>query len=237
MIRRPPRSTLFPYTTLFRSALCPSVLPRVGQGHGRSHALRRRRACAPDRKSTRLNSSHLVISYAVFCLKKNLEAFRAIVFRSNGLVITPQSLSGSRMSNAGTGPFVSFTIAVIVALADFQPTLSVTVRLIVNVPGFWRVQLTMRPVASVSRSPLKSQAYPESRITPFFPTYAISLDAVPSKRTTVPSSTRSVRPFAMLPPVLFVLMFAVGTWSSTKRVISREVRFPLTSLTVRLTVD
>src|SRR5471030_3479689 len=59
MIRRPPRSTLFPYTTLFRSwsrstcsawACCP--------------------ACTTDRKSTRLNSSHLGISYAVFCLKK-----------------------------------------------------------------------------------------------------------------------------------------------------------------------
>src|SRR5881409_756730 len=150
-----------------------------------------------------------------------LDAFSVIVFRSNGLVITPQSFSGSRMSNAVTGPFVSFTMAVIVALADFQPTLSMTVRLIVKVPGFWRVQLTMRPVASVTRSPLKSQAYPESRITPTFPVYAKSVDALPSKRTTVPSSTRSVRPFAMLLPVLFVLMFAVGSWSSTKRVISR----------------
>src|SRR5256885_13205116 len=73
MIRRPPRSTLFPYTTLFRSRGvdlhvgktrpervergfdAPSHLQRVGPG---------------DRKSTRLNSSHLVISYAVFCLKK-----------------------------------------------------------------------------------------------------------------------------------------------------------------------
>src|SRR5256885_8072560 len=76
MIRRPPRSTLFPYTTLFRSG----------------HARRRAAACAvpalpppawppprrllgstADRKSTRLNSSHLVISYAVFCLKKKKE--------------------------------------------------------------------------------------------------------------------------------------------------------------------
>src|SRR5213594_3629874 len=96
-------------------------------------------------------------------------------------------------------------------VADFQPTLSVTVRLIVNVPGFWRVQLTMRPVAFVSQSPLKSQAYPESRITPTFPVYAKSVDALPSNLTTVPSSTRSVRPFAMLLPVLFVLMFAVGS--------------------------
>src|SRR3989442_9704027 len=65
MIRRPPRSTLFPYTTLFRS-------PETG-GH-RARARRRRRPLrAPrraDRKSTRLNSSHVRISYAVFCLKK-----------------------------------------------------------------------------------------------------------------------------------------------------------------------
>src|ERR1039457_7411214 len=65
MIRRPPRSTLFPYTTLFRSRVCC----RVAQsrcGFRRVAELKR-----PDRKSTRLNSSHLVISYAVFCLKKN----------------------------------------------------------------------------------------------------------------------------------------------------------------------
>src|SRR5471030_3379101 len=64
MIRRPPRSTLFPYTTLFRS---PDLLRRPGQ------RLRSRRAdvrSGADRKSTRLNSSHLGISYAVFCLKK-----------------------------------------------------------------------------------------------------------------------------------------------------------------------
>src|SRR2546422_11538529 len=78
MIRRPPRSTLFPYTTLFRSldGRAPAVGPlrrgreeggtdsRVGAGEGRGR--RRRR----DRKSTRLNSSHGYISYAVFCLKK-----------------------------------------------------------------------------------------------------------------------------------------------------------------------
>src|SRR2546426_2597722 len=65
MIRRPPRSTLFPYTTLFRSATRSDV------------GICRDSACdccrcqeAADRKSTRLNSSHLVISYAVFCLKK-----------------------------------------------------------------------------------------------------------------------------------------------------------------------
>src|ERR1041385_9463239 len=63
MIRRPPRSTLFPYTTLFRSAR-PSKRRR--RRH-RQRPLRRRHA---DRKSTRLNSSHGYISYAVFCLKK-----------------------------------------------------------------------------------------------------------------------------------------------------------------------
>src|ERR1039457_3914295 len=62
MIRRPPRSTLFPYTTLFRSWRCHAVSPQ--QRPGGTHEY-------PDRKSTRLNSSHLVISYAVFCLKKN----------------------------------------------------------------------------------------------------------------------------------------------------------------------
>src|SRR5947208_10299279 len=63
MIRRPPRSTLFPYTTLFRSLVVfpskpPGKLPEVHACWGR------------DRKSTRLNSSHQIISYAVFCLKK-----------------------------------------------------------------------------------------------------------------------------------------------------------------------
>src|SRR5260221_5079764 len=68
MIRRPPRSTLFPYTTLFRSRAAasgsprrsPDVTPTTAPNGGRSS----------DRKSTRLNSSHTVISYAVFCLKK-----------------------------------------------------------------------------------------------------------------------------------------------------------------------
>src|SRR2546426_8358230 len=91
MIRRPPRSTLFPYTTLFRSGvgharhhhvrerLAPAV---AGDGHphqariqavlhvAAQHAVLDERVALRDRKSTRLNSSHLVISYAVFCLKK-----------------------------------------------------------------------------------------------------------------------------------------------------------------------
>src|SRR5256885_11543379 len=68
MIRRPPRSTLFPYTTLFRSVRL------VGKAHGigglGQRCARGQQAARADRKSTRLNSSHLVISYAVFCLKK-----------------------------------------------------------------------------------------------------------------------------------------------------------------------
>src|SRR5260221_5419610 len=67
MIRRPPRSTLFPYTTLFRSRRHLQPAARHGGHAGRPGA--RGRRCA-DRKSTRLNSSHTVISYAVFCLKK-----------------------------------------------------------------------------------------------------------------------------------------------------------------------
>src|SRR5262245_65122052 len=66
MIRRPPRSTLFPYTTLFRSG--PARHHRGG-GPARSDGAGADPA-GPDRKSTRLNSSHLGISYAVFCLKK-----------------------------------------------------------------------------------------------------------------------------------------------------------------------
>src|SRR5256885_8578931 len=69
MIRRPPRSTLFPYTTLFRSGKpgeCRQARPCLPRCCGGS----RFRDWGQDRKSTRLNSSHLVISYAVFCLKK-----------------------------------------------------------------------------------------------------------------------------------------------------------------------
>src|SRR5688500_19689949 len=84
-IRRPPSSTLFPYTTLFRSGAFQrdAVLRALGAGDAgldgghveRQHvAVARDLGAAPqDRKSTRLNSSHLVISYAVFCLKKKIE--------------------------------------------------------------------------------------------------------------------------------------------------------------------
>src|SRR6266576_5613463 len=66
MIRRPPRSTLFPYTTLFRS---PGP-PRSGSPGSPDP-----RGTCPDRKSTRLNSSHVEISYAVFCLKKKKKKY------------------------------------------------------------------------------------------------------------------------------------------------------------------
>src|SRR5256885_5261043 len=77
MIRRPPRSTLFPYTTLFRSPLITKSHGDLWRGGARRaapsrelHSPQSPRAKSTDRKSTRLNSSHLVISYAVFCLKK-----------------------------------------------------------------------------------------------------------------------------------------------------------------------
>src|SRR5689334_24531312 len=102
MIRRPPRATLFPYTTLFRSGGVHvlHVADRRGAGgqlvdHGVDEAVvevveavghrhdagehRRREARAADRKSTRLNSSHSSISYAVFCLKKKIMKFWAAI--------------------------------------------------------------------------------------------------------------------------------------------------------------
>src|SRR2546426_7266994 len=78
MIRRPPRSTLFPYTTLFRSAyerlsIAQQVMLHRHIGERLERGYANRAAELADRKSTRLNSSHLVISYAVFCLKKKKE--------------------------------------------------------------------------------------------------------------------------------------------------------------------
>src|SRR5260221_1792417 len=100
MIRRPPRSTLFPYTTLFRSrrnprrrrfSLRPGELPAprrlrrlgsAGQFHHRNVQPRFGGNDRRDRKSTRLNSSHTVISYAVFCLKKKKTTRRVFVKRN-----------------------------------------------------------------------------------------------------------------------------------------------------------
>src|SRR5687768_18260771 len=72
MIRRPPRSTLFPYTTLFRSrrGWRPIAIDRPGYGGTSLGASSAQDPFSQDRKSTRLNSSHGYISYAVFCLKK-----------------------------------------------------------------------------------------------------------------------------------------------------------------------
>src|SRR5687768_17965394 len=69
MIRRPPRSTLFPYTTLFRSDEDPAAGAELSCCHAKQSD-QPLRFCRSDRKSTRLNSSHGYISYAVFCLKK-----------------------------------------------------------------------------------------------------------------------------------------------------------------------
>src|SRR3712207_7202932 len=91
MIRRPPRSTLFPYTTLFRSRegghrhlrrrpRARLRLPPGARRAARSPARRdRRRAAHRDRKSTRLNSSHANISYAVFCLKKKTYILNTVI--------------------------------------------------------------------------------------------------------------------------------------------------------------
>src|SRR5256885_12658006 len=80
MIRRPPRSTLFPYTTLFRSrrqSACFQFMTDVARAeHAGGEADEGR-----DRKSTRLNSSHLVISYAVFCLKKKKKYTNSVQHR------------------------------------------------------------------------------------------------------------------------------------------------------------
>src|SRR2546422_4093940 len=77
MIRRPPRSTLFPYTTLFRSRDCaPRELLQMETRDWRSVNTK------ADRKSTRLNSSHGYISYAVFCLKKKKHSCRLVVGKS-----------------------------------------------------------------------------------------------------------------------------------------------------------
>src|SRR5437660_2293642 len=93
MIRRPPRSTLFPYTTLFRSR---AAHRRAADGRALAAAGQRRRLlrghplrAARDRKSTRLNSSHVAISYAVFCLKKKKKT-TTIARATHRLIITPR---------------------------------------------------------------------------------------------------------------------------------------------------
>src|SRR5256885_11949485 len=77
MIRRPPRSTLFPYTTLFRS-VCIFTGLAGAWAYRLTVAPLAQMVLLADRKSTRLNSSHLVISYAVFCLKKKKHSCKSI---------------------------------------------------------------------------------------------------------------------------------------------------------------
>src|SRR5256885_3164894 len=79
MIRRPPRSTLFPYTTLFRSLPIYSPQSRALESDAGPRLITLVRLVEGDRKSTRLNSSHLVISYAVFCLKKKKTEFSTVL--------------------------------------------------------------------------------------------------------------------------------------------------------------
>src|SRR2546427_9633827 len=94
MIRRPPRSTLFPYTTLFRSGLVSTGAPSASGGGCRAG---RGVASQRDRKSTRLNSSHRQISYAVFCLKKKKKITNRITrIRTEYLIHNDQA-------NADTG--------------------------------------------------------------------------------------------------------------------------------------
>src|SRR2546427_8197483 len=100
MIRRPPRSTLFPYTTLFRSfgtleSLSRASAEEVGAVRGIGPAI-----AEADRKSTRLNSSHSQISYAVFCLKKKKSthaAPRPLVLQ---LLVRPEDLHHIRVLHA-----------------------------------------------------------------------------------------------------------------------------------------
>src|SRR5436190_12924020 len=87
MIRRPPRSTLFPYTTLFRSRRRQSLWRHFPAHHPARLGLRR------DRKSTRLNSSHTVISYAVFCLKKKKDPPRLAHEHNRGIGERPNAES------------------------------------------------------------------------------------------------------------------------------------------------
>src|SRR5438067_8340125 len=102
MIRRPPISTLFPYTTLFRSVLCDVAgLPSLRRelvGDARVVRLAAYRGDWQDRKSTRLNSSHVSISYAVFCLKKKNDAF---TFYRNDLQCPHSAVSKNCRANSG----------------------------------------------------------------------------------------------------------------------------------------
>src|SRR3954449_9936826 len=101
MIRRPPRSTLFPYTTLFRSD--PAHAPRGDRhaGGDPQHA----RVELLDRKSTRLNSSHTLISYAVFCLKQEMRMPQSMLPASRGGTAAPMARFSATYRSGETASF------------------------------------------------------------------------------------------------------------------------------------
>src|SRR2546426_8334709 len=102
MIRRPPRSPLFPYPPLSRSpvpdataAAAPAAEPVGGEARGgreRQRVAGRAKSVRPDRKSTRLNSSHLVISYAVFCLKKKKKTNKHKRYDGDHYAVSPRPM-------------------------------------------------------------------------------------------------------------------------------------------------
>src|SRR5690349_23769043 len=101
MIRRPPRSTLFPYTTLFRSVAVRCAERPVKHGAWRHGAPLAQQPLAQhqlDRKSTRLNSSHVEISYAVFCLKKKKFDRRDLIFMNKDELANRELSAGSIMN-------------------------------------------------------------------------------------------------------------------------------------------
>src|SRR5215204_2806782 len=133
MIRRPPRSTLFPYTTLFRSLVVVG-----GTGADGSAADRAARASTRDRKSTRLNSSHTVISYAVFCLKKkkqgaNLTFFPMFFLGQDGM--TRRVADYPRAEGWGTLNLIETIGAALIALSVLVFALNVVVSLLVPRPA------------------------------------------------------------------------------------------------------
>src|SRR5258708_31677082 len=97
MIRRPPRSTLFPYTTLFRSA-------RHAAARGGVHHTLSLGDCrgdrAQDRKSTRLNSSHQIISYAVFCLKKKKKKIKKLLENNTNIKSHETMIQDNNIQNS-----------------------------------------------------------------------------------------------------------------------------------------
>src|SRR5260221_5551213 len=148
MIRRPPRSTLFPYTTLFRSEEHTSEL----QSH--SDLVSRRRhtrslcdwssdVCSSDRKSTRLNSSHTVISYAVFCLRSEehtseLQSHSDLVCRlllEKKKITWSECICGFRLLSRGTGITLATSIAASLTADDSRAgPLTTTTRIYATSP-------------------------------------------------------------------------------------------------------